>query len=194
MKGLREFLVFILITLFGLDFGLAFGNEWLPEDFATKSVRAFEAQKLFFLIEQKSSANFERIENGCFERELEMSSLILQEGYEPLRIWVFGDLQVKNKDLVIKWTKHIAPALFVQNEEEVQIKVFDPGLAHEPIEIGLWINLFSDGCKDITKEFYFSSTTTQLDEQFGCYYIIEKRRLTDLRELKSSRKKISRAK
>ena len=187
MQGFRVFFVFTTF-LFSL---LSVANEWLPEDFATQPISGDEAEILFSLLENKNYLNFSSLENGCFQREFEMSRVIVQEGFEPLRVWVFGNLLVKNRKKQIKWSKHIAPALFVNRSGTLRVEVLDPALAKKPIEIRAWMNLFSNNCKDITKELFFSSEATSYEESVGCYFIIEKRILSDLKDEEKIRNNFS---
>jgi Glutaminase len=138
------------------------------------------AQELFDLMSSKScdactaSCNatprcipFKHATDGCYARAHEMCRLMMAEGEDPEKVWIFGSLHVQTTNMHkcdIYWGWHVAPTLMVTTPSGPPEKhVIDPSLCTGPVTVAAWKALQADPSATLsytTWEPYWSDLTT----------------------------------
>lgn len=80
-------------------------------------------------------------DDGCWGRAHEMCRLMIADGADPEKVWIYGGLTVSsaNKpDCVVNWGWHVAPTLQVNTASGIQIWVIDPSLFTGPVPRATW--------------------------------------------------------
>jgi glutaminase-like protein len=90
---------------------------------------------------------FEYPDNGCWARAHEMCRLMINDGADPEKVWIMGNLMVasQNKpDCQVKWGWHVAPTLQVATPAGVETWVVDPSLFPEAVPQTTWFGVQGD--------------------------------------------------
>ena len=88
-------------------------------------------------------------DDGCWGRAHEMARLMIADGAQPRKVWIFGRLfaPTKNNPLcIVGWGWHVAPTLCVRTKWPfiTQEKVIDPSLCTTPVTKSKWKSVQSD--------------------------------------------------
>ena len=86
-------------------------------------------------------------DDGCWGRAHEMCRLMIADGADPEKVWIFGSLTVNSRnkpDCNVNWGWHVAPTLQVQTGSAVTTHVVDPALFEEPVTEAAWKGVQGD--------------------------------------------------
>lgn len=85
---------------------------------------------------------------GCEARAHDMCRILRVAGYQPSKIWNFGDLSVRTKNdvkCVVTWTYHVAVALLVDTGSVSEPWILDPALFDsDPVDQDSWTGAQDD--------------------------------------------------
>jgi hypothetical protein len=85
--------------------------------------------------------------DGCWARAHEMCRLMIADGAQPDKVWIYGTLRVPSHNkapssyppgCVVAWGWHVAPTLRVNTPNGVQTWVVDPSLFTEAVPQDTW--------------------------------------------------------
>jgi hypothetical protein len=80
-------------------------------------------------------------DDGCWARAHEMCRLMIAEGEQPEKIWIYGQLVTPTRNhpaCKVGWGYHVAPTLQVSVGGVGQTYVMDPALFTEPVPEATW--------------------------------------------------------
>jgi hypothetical protein len=132
---------------------LASSANWSP---TLTTVTPARAQELFSLIadrscdalaSQPSCIPFLYPRDGCAARAHEMCRLMILEGEQPGKLWIYGSLQAdtpNDPDCRVPWFFHVAPTLMVDAGFRTQPQVIDPALFGRPVSKTEWKRRLGD--------------------------------------------------
>jgi hypothetical protein len=86
-------------------------------------------------------------DDGCWGRAHEMCRLMIADGSQPEKVWIYGNLRVSSQnkpDCVVRWGWHVAPTLQVAAGAGVQTWVIDPSLFTGPVTQAAWFSVQGD--------------------------------------------------
>jgi len=86
-------------------------------------------------------------DDGCWGRAHEMCRLMIDDGANPQKIWIYGNLRVdthNNPSCYMRWRWHVAPTLNVSAGSGTHIYVIDPSLFNKPVTQSTWVNVQGD--------------------------------------------------
>jgi hypothetical protein len=86
-------------------------------------------------------------DDGCWGRAHEMCRLMINDGADPEKVWISGNLRVAsaNKpDCEVGWGWHVAPTLQVAVASGVETWVIDPSLFAGPVPQTTWAGIQGD--------------------------------------------------
>ena len=106
-----------------------------------------ELSKLSNALYDSSHIPFEYIKDGCYARAHLMCESLRQHGINHSKVFVFGSLGAKNEVQDTRWWYHVAPLVFVQDQQTgaVDARVIDPGLSREPMTVQDWVKACNRG-------------------------------------------------
>src|ERR1700682_3926741 len=70
-------------------------------------------------------------DDGCWARAHEMCRLMIADGAQPEKVWIYGNLRVNSQNkpnCLVDWGWHVAPTLQVNTGGGIQTWVIDPSL------------------------------------------------------------------
>ena len=98
------------------------------------------AQQLFQQAKQMEDIAWDFLSDGCYARAHLMARRFESQGVYVDKIWVKSDIQVEREPYPIYWNFHVAPIVYVEDENNgVQKIVIDPSIANEPISVEQWL-------------------------------------------------------
>jgi Glutaminase len=115
-----------------------------------------QAQQMFNLVNTRTCCSaapsapcipFTYPDDGCWGRAHEMCRLIIAQGIQPDKVWIYGGLHVSsaNKpDCTVLWNWHVAPTLAVSTASGTQTYVIDPSLFPGPVTQATWAGVQGD--------------------------------------------------
>lgn len=110
-------------------------------------------------------------DDGCWGRAHEMCRLMIADGAQPEKVWIYGNLQVQSRnkpDCVVRWGWHVAPTLQVNTGSAVETWVVDPSLFAEPVRQSTWFGVQGDPSAQLVPSaasvFYRSSSGWTQDD------------------------------
>lgn len=77
--------------------------------------------------------------DGCFARAHAMRRILLANGYDCQKIFLYGNLAAK-KGCCVTWGYHVAPLVYVSTSSGTVTKVLDPSLFNSPVSIETWVS------------------------------------------------------
>ncbi len=86
-------------------------------------------------------------DDGCWGRAHEMCRLIIAQGVQPKKIWIYGNLNtptVNHPSCHVNWGWHVAPTLDVIYGPGTKPYVIDPSLCTGPVTEAEWKGLQGD--------------------------------------------------
>ena len=87
-------------------------------------------------------------DDGCWGRAHEMCRLMIDEGADPDKVWIYGSLHVdtaNNPNCFVQWGWHVAPTLCVRNGWlRTTRMVIDPALFSGPVTKATWKGVQGD--------------------------------------------------
>ena len=92
-------------------------------------------------------------DDGCWGRAHEMCRLMIADGAQPEKIWIYGTpppsppLRVNSQNkpnCLVEWFWHVAPTLQVSTASGVQTWVIDPSLFTGPVPQATWAGVQGD--------------------------------------------------
>src|SRR6266545_3507764 len=92
-------------------------------------------------------------DDGCWARAHEMCRLMIADGAEPEKIWIYGTpppflpLKVSSQNkptCLVEWNWHVAPTLQVSTASGVETWVIDPSLFPGPVPLAMWAGAQGD--------------------------------------------------
>jgi hypothetical protein len=132
---------------------------------AVVGVSPKRAQQLFELVDRQTCVPatskapcipFLYPDDGCWARAHEMCRIMIGAG-EPqahlLKVWIYGSawplasLRVataNNPTCEVRWTYHVAPALYVSEGTTADTYVIDPSMFREPVTLEVWSEALGD--------------------------------------------------
>lgn len=133
--------------------GPALAVEPAPDDtgYGYATVSSEIAQALFDLVNteccnpttpQASCIPFWYPRDGCWARAHEMRRLMMDDGTEPEKIWIYGSLHVatyNDHTCGVNWGYHVAPILDVNTGSGVETYVIDPSMFDAPVPETVWV-------------------------------------------------------
>ncbi|MCE7926650.1 MAG: hypothetical protein DYG98_26710 [Haliscomenobacteraceae bacterium CHB4] len=124
---------------------------------------------------------FKHADDGCYARAHEMCRLMMAEGEQPEKIWIFGGLHVATANVHecgVGWRYHVAPTLLVTTAGGSTEKyVIDPSLCSGPVTEAAWKGLQGDASARLeysTWEKFGPSGSTDPDFSDTNYYLEQK--------------------
>ncbi len=167
MKALSLFLFFIVfaaeIDLGEIKNGFA-SNKKDPRILKISVVDSEESAHLFNKFSGDKSIPFRFPLDGCYARATEMVRIAEKEKVIMGKIYISGRLIVKTdsaKYPLIIWGWHVAPLVFVkQQDESINLMVFDPSIFKKPVTIKEWKKKMMgqvDGLRPRIDEVYYGS-------------------------------------
>ncbi len=85
--------------------------------------------------------------DGCWGRAHEMRRLMIADGTEPEKIWIYGWLNVATPNVYncsVSWGWHVAPILDVDTGSGIETYVIDPSMFDEPVPEAVWVYAQND--------------------------------------------------
>lgn len=76
--------------------------------------------------------------DGCYARAHLMARRFEEEGVRVDKVWIKGDLTVKDNNPPISWNFHVAPIVYVEDKGIIQKMVIDPSLFDRPVTVAEW--------------------------------------------------------
>ena len=76
--------------------------------------------------------------DGCYARAHLMARRFEEEGVRVDKVWIKGDLSVKDNNPPINWNFHVAPIVYVEENGIIQKMVIDPSLFDRPVTVAEW--------------------------------------------------------
>ena len=76
--------------------------------------------------------------DGCYARAHLMARRFEEEGVRVDKVWIKGDLTVKDNNPPISWNFHVAPIVYVEEKGIIQKMVIDPSLFDRPVTVAEW--------------------------------------------------------
>lgn len=76
--------------------------------------------------------------DGCYARAHLMARRFEAEGVRVDKVWIKGDLTVKDNNPPINWNFHVAPIVYVEEKGIIQKMVIDPSLFDRPVTVAEW--------------------------------------------------------
>ena len=150
------------------------------------AVSSQRAQELFDLMKAKSCdactascgsyphcIPFKHANDGCYARAHEMCRLMMAEGEDPEKVWIYGGLHVVTSNVHhcdINWGWHVAPTLMVTTSGGAPEKyVIDPSLCSAPVTVAAWKGLQGDPAATLEHTSWepFWSDLTSTDPTFS---------------------------
>lgn len=86
-------------------------------------------------------------DDGCWGRAHEMCRLMLAQGEQPQKVWIYGGLDVhtaNNPSCGVNWGWHVAPTLLVDPGSGAETYVIDPSIFTEPVPQATWASVQGD--------------------------------------------------
>jgi len=92
-------------------------------------------------------------DDGCWARAHEMCRLMIADGAQPEKIWIYGtpppflplNVNSQNKpSCLVEWSWHVAPTLQVNTASGIQTWVIDPSLFPGPVSQATWAGVQGD--------------------------------------------------
>jgi hypothetical protein len=86
-------------------------------------------------------------DDGCWGRAHEMCRLMIADGAQPEKVWIYGSLSVPSRNkpsCTVYWGWHVAPTLQVSAGAGSQTYVVDPSLFPEPVPQATWVGAQGD--------------------------------------------------
>jgi hypothetical protein len=114
---------------------------------AAAAVTPQRAQQLFNLVASQPHIPFMYPDDGCWGRAHEMARLIIADGVQPRKIWIYGNLKVSTRNhpgCSVSWGWHVAPTLLVNTGSSTEIHVLDPALFQGPVQQSTWVGVQHD--------------------------------------------------
>lgn len=78
--------------------------------------------------------------DGCFARAHAMRRILLENGYDCQKIFLYGNLAANN-GCCVTWRYHVAPLVYVKTSSGTVSRVLDPSLLKAPATIDSWVNV-----------------------------------------------------
>ena len=135
---------------------------------AAAGVTPQEAQRLFSLVASQSYIPFKYPDDGCWGRAHEMARLIIANGVQPRKVWIYGSLMVSTRNhpsCSVRWGWHVAPTLLVNTGISSEVNVLDPALFPGPVPQAAWIGVQHDprpSLYDTDASVFYRSSSGQL--------------------------------
>ena len=142
--------------------------EFVPADDINllKSYSFLDIKNAFDAIAQSSQIDFNFRQGGCQQRA-QLMSMILQKKFniEHSKIWLFAPVALYTGDIramfvedenklspfdVVSWNYHVAPAMLINENGQVNIYVIDPCVnKYGPVNLSTWFNFIGNSgvCK-----------------------------------------------
>ncbi len=86
-------------------------------------------------------------DDGCWGRAHEMCRLMIEDGAQPIKVWIYGSLRVDTNNkpsCAVRWGWHVAPTLRVSTSSGTKTFVIDPSLFNGPVTQATWVNVQGD--------------------------------------------------
>lgn len=86
-------------------------------------------------------------DDGCWGRASEMCRLMIADGAQPMKVWIYGSLLVQTSNSPIchvGWGWHVAPTLQVDTGSGTDTYVIDPSLFPGPVTKTVWKSVQGD--------------------------------------------------
>lgn len=86
-------------------------------------------------------------DDGCWGRAHEMCRLMITQGAQPEKVWIYGNLKVPSQNkpnCLVQWGWHVAPTLQVHVAGGIHTWVVDPSLFPDPVPQGTWVGAQGD--------------------------------------------------
>jgi hypothetical protein len=133
--------------------GPALATEPAPDEagYAYAPISLSRAQELFNLVNDECCdpimapapcIPFWYPRNGCWARAHEMRRLMIDDGTEPEKIWIYGGLNVatyNDHTCGVSWRYHVAPILDVNTGSGTETYVIDPSMFDAPVPEAVWV-------------------------------------------------------
>lgn len=134
----------------------------------TAGITPQQAQQLFALVASQSYIPFTYPDDGCWGRAHEMCRLIIANGVQPRKVWIYGSLMVTTRNhpqCSVQWGWHVAPTLLVDMGSSLELNVVDPALFSGPVTQATWVSVQHDPqpmLHDTDTTVFYRSSTGQL--------------------------------
>ena len=120
---------------------------WVTISAAATGVTPEKAQQLFTLVANQPQIPFTFPDDGCWGRAHEMCRLIIANGVQPRKVWIYGNLRVATRnspDCSVSWGWHVAPTLLINSGGSSQVDVIDPSMFSTPVPQVTWAGAQND--------------------------------------------------
>ncbi len=123
-----------------------------PEQIKISVISERDAASLFQSFAKDSDIPFKYPFDGCYARATVMAQTAEKQKIIMGKIFVEGTLIAKTnlpEYSIVNWGWHVAPVSYVKEENgEVELQVFDPGLFEGPVSVATWKNKMLDKYPD----------------------------------------------
>ncbi|WP_212005254.1 protein-glutamine glutaminase [Chitinophaga sp. HK235] len=83
--------------------------------------------------------------DGCYARAHKMRQILIAQGYDCDKLFVYGNLAANTGSCCVYWGYHVAPLVrFRDAAGVVQLRILDPSLFTGPVDQNTWLNKCRD--------------------------------------------------
>lgn len=105
--------------------------------------------------------------DGCYARAHKMRQMILADGYDADKLFVYGNLAAGTSTCCVRWTYHVAPLVNVKVASgATEQRILDPSLFSTPVTVSTWLN----ACRNTNC--YFAASYSSTRQMAGSVYYI----------------------
>jgi ribosomal protein S6E (S10) len=106
------------------------------ENQSGKTITLAKAKELFTKARKMADISWNFKDDGCVARAHIMARRFEAEGVHVDKVWIQGDLTVP--ELHVQWDKHVAPIVYVEDNNKIEKMVIDPSLFDRPVTVKEW--------------------------------------------------------
>lgn len=107
-----------------------------------RTITAKKAQELFDSASEREDIAWDYTFDGCYARAHLMARMFEEEGIHVDKAWLRGSLQIPGESPQMKWGYHVAPLVYVENEQGgVDEMIIDPSVSDRPLSASEWAKI-----------------------------------------------------
>jgi ribosomal protein S6E (S10) len=103
---------------------------------SNKTISLKRANELFKKALAMKDISWKYKDDGCVARAHLMARRFEAEGVHVDKVWIKGNLYIPELDLA--WDMHVAPIVYVEDQNKIQKMVIDPSLFDRPVTVEEW--------------------------------------------------------
>jgi hypothetical protein len=149
-------------------------SQFTDEVFKVSVLSQSEAEELFAKFTKNSLMHFNLVSDGCYARAyLMIAAAQLKEVYMVKRVVevinkteATINITIPNQPWILRWYYHVAPMLYVRNENSntIQEMIFDPSLFNRPITKNEFIEALSNNKRAKLDSFILPAYVSEKDQ------------------------------